>query len=50
MGLELHTSFDRRDFGFAWQMELPGGGIAVGWDVGVDIDLLFMRDEAPTGD
>ena len=45
-GLELKTSFDRRDFGFRWQMELPGGGDAVGWEVEVDIDLLLKREEA----
>jgi polyisoprenoid-binding protein YceI len=45
-GLQLRTSFDRREFGFDWQMELPGGGVAVGWDVEVDIDLLFKREDA----
>jgi polyisoprenoid-binding protein YceI len=45
-GLQLQTSFDRREFGFDWQMELPGGGDAVGWEVAVDIDLLFRRDDA----
>ena len=40
---ELQTSFDRRDFGFDWQMKLPGGGDAVGWEVEVDIDLLLKR-------
>jgi polyisoprenoid-binding protein YceI len=45
-GLQLRTSFDRREFGFDWQMELPGGGNAVGWDVEVDIDLLLKREEA----
>jgi polyisoprenoid-binding protein YceI len=45
-GLQLRTSFDRREFGFEWQMELPGGGDAVGWDVQVDIDLLLKREEA----
>jgi polyisoprenoid-binding protein YceI len=45
-GLELHTSFDRREFGFDWQMPLPGGGDAVGWDVEVDIDLVLKRDDA----
>jgi polyisoprenoid-binding protein YceI len=44
-GLQLQTTFDRRAFGFDWQMELPGGGNAVGWDVKVDIDLLLMRDD-----
>ncbi|MGZ4312450.1 MAG: YceI family protein [Solirubrobacteraceae bacterium] len=42
-GLQLHTSFDRREFGFEWQLELPGGGDAVSWDVEVDIDLLLLR-------
>jgi len=45
-GLQLHTSFDRREFGFEWQLPLPGGGNAVGWDVEVDIDLLLVRAEA----
>jgi polyisoprenoid-binding protein YceI len=45
-GLELETSFDRRDFGFDWQMKLPGGGDAVGWEVEVNIDLLLRREEA----
>ena len=49
-GLQLHTSFDRREFGLNWQMELPGGGEAVGWDVEVDIDLLLMPEvTAPSG-
>jgi polyisoprenoid-binding protein YceI len=45
-GLQLHTSFDRREFGFDWQGELPGGGDAVSWDVEMDIDLLFLREDA----
>jgi polyisoprenoid-binding protein YceI len=44
-GLELKTSFDRRDFGFDWQIKLPGGGDAVGWEVEVDIDLLLRRED-----
>jgi polyisoprenoid-binding protein YceI len=47
-GFELHATFDRRDFGLHWQMELPGGGNAVSWDVEVEIDLLLTREtEAP---
>jgi polyisoprenoid-binding protein YceI len=45
-GLQLHTSLDRRTFGFAWQAELPSGGDAVGWQVEIDIDLLLIRDAA----
>jgi polyisoprenoid-binding protein YceI len=44
-GLQLHASFDRRAFGFEWQMELPGGGEAVGWNVDVDIDLLLLHED-----
>jgi polyisoprenoid-binding protein YceI len=44
-GLQLQTSFDRREFGFDWQMALPGGGDAVGWDVELDIDLLLKRED-----
>jgi polyisoprenoid-binding protein YceI len=45
-GLELHTSFDRREFGFQWQTQMPDGGDAVSWDVEVDIDLLLIREDA----
>jgi hypothetical protein len=45
-GLQLRACFDRREFGFEWQMQLPGGGDAVGWNVEVDIDLLLTRDDA----
>jgi polyisoprenoid-binding protein YceI len=45
-GLQLKTRFDRREFGFNWQAELPGGGDAVSWDVDVDIDLLLIREDA----
>lgn len=46
-GLQLTTTIDRRDFGLDWQMDLPDGGIAVGWTVQLDIDLLLMRDDPP---
>jgi RNA polymerase sigma-70 factor, ECF subfamily len=45
-GLQLRTSIDRREWGFDWQAELPGGGNAIGWDVEVEIDLLLMREDA----
>jgi polyisoprenoid-binding protein YceI len=44
-GLDLKATIDRRDFGFDWQAELPGGGVAVGWEVEVSVDLLLVRDE-----
>jgi polyisoprenoid-binding protein YceI len=45
-GLRLQTTIDRRDWGFDWQMPLPGGGDAVGWDVEIEIDLLLVREAA----
>jgi hypothetical protein len=45
-GLQLHTSFDRREFGFDWQLEMPDGGEAVGWEVRVDVDLLLIREDS----
>lgn len=38
-GLELEASFDRREFGMDWQMELPGGGIALDYDVTLSVNL-----------
>jgi polyisoprenoid-binding protein YceI len=46
-GMRLQTVIDRRDWGFDWQAQLPGGGDAVGWAVEIDIDLLLMREDAP---
>lgn len=43
VAIELETSFDRRDFGFAWQMELPGGELALSWEVDLDVRLALVR-------
>jgi polyisoprenoid-binding protein YceI len=45
-GLQLHATIDRREFGFEWQMKMPAGGDAVGWDVEIDVDLLLKREDA----
>jgi polyisoprenoid-binding protein YceI len=45
-GLEIATVIDRRDFGFEWQMELPGGGEALAYDVTLEVNLaLLQKDE-----
>jgi polyisoprenoid-binding protein YceI len=44
-GLELQTSFDRRDFGIDWQMEMPGGGDMLAWDIELAISLRLERDD-----
>jgi polyisoprenoid-binding protein YceI len=44
-GLELETVIDRRDFGIDWQLELPSGRKALGWDVTLDVSLALTRVE-----
>lgn len=41
--IELSSTFDRRDFGFDWQMNLPGGGKALDWDVTLEIHLELVK-------
>ena len=45
VAIDLETSFDRREFGFDWQMELPGGGEALAWEVGLDVHLELVRQD-----
>jgi polyisoprenoid-binding protein YceI len=44
-GLQLQTTFDRRDFGLDFQAPMPGGGDMLGWDVELDIELQLKRDD-----
>jgi polyisoprenoid-binding protein YceI len=50
VGVQLGTTIDRREFGFDWQMEMPDGGVAVGWDVQLDIDLLLIHEDTDSRD
>ena len=43
VGLELGTTIDRRSFGMDWQMPLPDGGDALGWDVEVTAHLELTQ-------
>ena len=43
VAIELETTFDRRDFGFDWQMELPSGGDVLAWDVTLKIHLELTQ-------
>ena len=40
--LELRTTIDRRDWGIDWQMPLPDGSDAVGWEVELSADLELV--------
>ena len=42
-GFDLETRFDRRDFGFDWQMELPSGGDVLDWDVTLNVHLELVK-------
>ena len=41
---ELAATFDRRDYGFDWQMELPGGGNALDWDITLNVHLELVKE------
>ena len=38
-----NTKFSRRDFGLTWNPVLEAGGVLVGDDVFVDLDVEFTR-------
>lgn len=44
--LDLTAVFDRRDYELDWQMPLPKGGHALGWDVTIEVQLELMKDVA----
>lgn len=43
VGLELSATVDRRTWGMDWQMALPNGGDALGWEVDVTAHLELTR-------
>jgi polyisoprenoid-binding protein YceI len=43
VGFVARTSFDRKDFGLAWNQLLEGGGLVVGDRVDIDLDLEAVR-------
>jgi polyisoprenoid-binding protein YceI len=49
VGLSLAATFDRREFGFDWQAEMPDGGEALGWEVELEVDLLLMPEAPDAG-
>lgn len=42
-GLDLRATLDRRSWGMDWQLPLPDGGDALGWDVEVTVQLELTR-------
>ena len=45
LGLQLETVVDRREFGLEWNQPLPKGGLALGNDVKLVIDLELVKAE-----
>lgn len=43
--LHLEATVDRREFGLDWQMEAPGGGLALDWDVTISVHLELVPAE-----
>jgi polyisoprenoid-binding protein YceI len=43
IGLALETTIDRTAFGMNWQMELPGGGVALENEVKLTADLELVK-------
>ena len=43
VGLELRATIDRRSFGMSWQLPLPEGGDALGWEVETSVNIELTR-------
>ena len=43
MAFDVETTVDRQDYGLTWNMELPGGGQALGDDVTITATLAFLQ-------
>jgi polyisoprenoid-binding protein YceI len=41
--LRIEGTIDRRAFGIDWNMELPNGELALGWDISLVADLFLVR-------
>jgi YceI-like protein len=50
-GFEASTTLNRHDFGVSWQGELPGGGLTVGSqvDIVLDVEVILLKDLERTG-
>jgi polyisoprenoid-binding protein YceI len=44
LSLSLETAIDRTAYGMDWQMEIPGGGVALANEVKLVVELEFNRD------
>jgi polyisoprenoid-binding protein YceI len=47
IGVQLEAVIDRTQFGLNWNAPLPGGGVALGNEVTLTVELELARAEAP---
>ena len=47
LGGSVHTKINRKDFGITWSKSLDGGGVMVGDDVDITIDVELGKKSAP---
>ena len=45
MAVAASTSINRKDFGLTWNSALETGGVLVGEEVSIELDLEFLRDQ-----
>jgi polyisoprenoid-binding protein YceI len=43
IGLSAHTKINRKDFGLTWNSALETGGVLVGEDVAITLDIQFIK-------
>jgi polyisoprenoid-binding protein YceI len=43
VGVDLHATIDRREFGLNWQAPLPNGKNALDWDVTLEVQLELAK-------
>ena len=51
IGFEATTTLNRHDFGVSWQDQIPGGGVVVGNEIGLtlDVEAILLDDLERTG-
>lgn len=46
-GLSAVTTINRKDFGLTWNMALETGGVLVGEDISIEMNLEAIREYEP---
>ncbi|MFQ5614589.1 MAG: YceI family protein [Anaerolineae bacterium] len=49
-GFTAHTKLNRKDWGLTWNMALETGGVLVGDEITIDIELELIKQEQPVAE